>query len=302
MLREDSRFLTETILVVDIQEAGNVPAVKAMLAKANAILGYDLLELCQSGPKERLDDTAFAQPALYVAGLAAVEKLRAEDAAAVDNCAACAGLSLGEYCALAFAGVISFEDGLKVGPNHDQTLDVTKSLASFQPPCILHMSSLIGAIQPSREMLLILLEGVVFSWFPGDKTELHTTAACTAQAQSMTGGMAVLRTTLGLNSASQHGQGDELAACGAGGEGPRRGHVGGGEARQAARHAVRHRPRGRGAAGGVRQGPRKTGRRHRVRDRQLPVPDRPRGVGPQGSAGRSPGSFDLFLESVLPAR
>jgi [acyl-carrier-protein] S-malonyltransferase len=55
------------------------------------------------------------QPALFVAGLAAVERLRAQNPAAVDACAACAGLSLGEYAALVFAGAMSFEDGLKVG-------------------------------------------------------------------------------------------------------------------------------------------------------------------------------------------
>jgi [acyl-carrier-protein] S-malonyltransferase len=49
-----------------------------------------------------------------VAGLAAVERLRAQDPALVNSCSACAGLSLGEYTALVFAGAMSFEDGLKV--------------------------------------------------------------------------------------------------------------------------------------------------------------------------------------------
>lgn len=44
-----------------------------------------------------------------------MERLRAQNPAAVDACAACAGLSLGEYAALVFAGAMSFEDGLKVG-------------------------------------------------------------------------------------------------------------------------------------------------------------------------------------------
>lgn len=57
------------------------------------------------------------QPALFVAGLAAVEALRKEDAATVDGCSAAAGLSLGEYTALVFAGALSFEDGLKVPPS-----------------------------------------------------------------------------------------------------------------------------------------------------------------------------------------
>ena len=70
--------------------------------------------LAPAGPKSSLDDTIHSQPALFVAGLAAVEKLRVSDPAVVASASACAGLSLGEYAALVFAGVLSFEDGLKV--------------------------------------------------------------------------------------------------------------------------------------------------------------------------------------------
>ncbi|BDA43424.1 Malonyl CoA-acyl carrier protein transacylase [Coccomyxa sp. Obi] len=97
-----------------LKECKDIPAVKKMLATAESVLGYDLLKLCLEGPKEKLDDTVYSQPALFVAGLAAVEKLRAEDPKLVDSCSAAAGLSLGEYCALVFAGALSFEDGLKV--------------------------------------------------------------------------------------------------------------------------------------------------------------------------------------------
>lgn len=54
------------------------------------------------------------QPALFVAGLAAVEKLRGENPEAVQACSATAGLSLGEYTALVFSGAMTFKDGLKV--------------------------------------------------------------------------------------------------------------------------------------------------------------------------------------------
>ena len=37
-----------------------------------------------------------------------------QDAGTVDGCSMAAGLSLGEYCALVFAGAMSFEDGLQV--------------------------------------------------------------------------------------------------------------------------------------------------------------------------------------------
>jgi len=52
---------------------------------------------------------------LYLSGLAAVEKLKLDDASFDESkVSAVAGLSLGEYCALVFAKAISFEDGLKV--------------------------------------------------------------------------------------------------------------------------------------------------------------------------------------------
>jgi len=92
----------------------SIPKVKEMFDKAKEILGYDLLDLCLSGPKSKLDNTIHSQPALFVCSLAAVEKLRAENPKAVDSASCTAGLSLGEYTALVFAGVLSFEDALKV--------------------------------------------------------------------------------------------------------------------------------------------------------------------------------------------
>jgi malonyl CoA-acyl carrier protein transacylase len=37
------------------------------------------LQLCVEGPKEKLDSTVYSQPAIYVASLAAVEKLKATE-------------------------------------------------------------------------------------------------------------------------------------------------------------------------------------------------------------------------------
>lgn len=81
---------------------------------ASEILGYDLLALCAGGPAEELDSTAYSQPALYVCSLAALDQLRLDSPEVLDNCVATAGLSLGEYTALVFAGALSFEDGLQV--------------------------------------------------------------------------------------------------------------------------------------------------------------------------------------------
>lgn len=87
---------------------------KALFDKAADILGYDVLALCSEGPKEKLDSTAVSQPAIYVASLAALEKLKQDSPDVVAAANVAAGLSLGEYTALAFAGAISFEDGLKL--------------------------------------------------------------------------------------------------------------------------------------------------------------------------------------------
>src|SRR5262245_30588775 len=90
------------------------PAAKELFQRAGQILGYDLLKICLDGPAEKLDSTVHSQPALFVASLAAVEWLRANKPDVVENCTAAAGLSLGEYSALVFTGVMNFEDGLRV--------------------------------------------------------------------------------------------------------------------------------------------------------------------------------------------
>lgn len=79
-------------------------------------LGATLSELCWAGPAERLNQTDVSQPALFVAGMASWEGLRASWGMGQGEAAlvAAAGLSLGEYTALCVAGAISFEDGLKL--------------------------------------------------------------------------------------------------------------------------------------------------------------------------------------------
>jgi [acyl-carrier-protein] S-malonyltransferase len=94
--------------------AERFPAARQLYNQANAILGYDLAELCFSGPTERLDATVISQPALFVSSLAALEMLKSEHPETVASCEFAAGLSLGEYTALVFAGAMSFEDGLRV--------------------------------------------------------------------------------------------------------------------------------------------------------------------------------------------
>ena len=109
------------------------PAAAELFEKASAILGYDLLDVCVNGPAERLNSTEVSQPAIYVASLAALEKMKStpEGAAEMEAVDVCAGLSLGEYTALTFAGAISFEDGVKLvklrGESMQAAADATPS-------------------------------------------------------------------------------------------------------------------------------------------------------------------------------
>jgi [acyl-carrier-protein] S-malonyltransferase len=99
-----------------------VPAARDLFDRASSILNYDLYELCTDGPASELDATDVSQPAIFVASLAALEKLKRDSPFVVEQCAAAAGLSLGEYTALVFAGVMDFETGLRVVAERGQSM------------------------------------------------------------------------------------------------------------------------------------------------------------------------------------
>ena len=90
------------------------PIVKDLFELANYVLKYDLLKLCLEGPKSKLNETVYCQPATMVSSLAALECLKEERPNAIENCVATAGFSLGELTALVFAGSIGFERALQL--------------------------------------------------------------------------------------------------------------------------------------------------------------------------------------------
>lgn len=82
-----------------------------LTAKADAILGYSIKELCLEDPNEVLGQTEFTQPALYVVSALSYLKKLKEIGKKPDFVA---GHSLGEYNALFAAGAFDFETGLKL--------------------------------------------------------------------------------------------------------------------------------------------------------------------------------------------
>ena len=87
------------------------PSAREVFKQADGVLDIEVSRLCFEGPEETLNDTFNTQPAILAASIAA---LRALEEKGVAKPAYVAGHSLGEFSALVAAGVLSFEDGLKV--------------------------------------------------------------------------------------------------------------------------------------------------------------------------------------------
>lgn len=125
----------------------SLPAAQALFERAREVLGYDLAQLCFDGPSEKLDSTVHSQPALFVCSLAALELLKHQSPDVVATCSATAGLSLGEYTALVFAGVLDFESGLHVVQERGAAM---QAAADANPS---GMSSLLGLDRDKIEQI-----------------------------------------------------------------------------------------------------------------------------------------------------
>jgi [acyl-carrier-protein] S-malonyltransferase len=92
------------------------PAARAVFAEADMVLGFSLSDLIFNGPAETLNDTQYAQPAIFTVSIAYLEALREwmrETGRQIDPMYM-AGHSLGEYTAMVAAGSLSFADGLRL--------------------------------------------------------------------------------------------------------------------------------------------------------------------------------------------
>ena len=88
----------------------NFEEVKDIYKEASGALGYDVAGLSFNGPREELNKTFRTQPALLTASYAAYKVLSLKGITPLYA----AGHSLGEYSAIAAAGVVSFRDAVKL--------------------------------------------------------------------------------------------------------------------------------------------------------------------------------------------
>ena len=93
--------------------------VRETFEEASAVLGYDLWDIAQNGPEEKLGQTETTQPALLTAGIATWRAWK--DAGGPDP-DFMAGHSLGEYSALVAAGSLAFADAVALVAKRGQLM------------------------------------------------------------------------------------------------------------------------------------------------------------------------------------
>ncbi len=121
------------------------PAAAELFGKANRIVGFDLQSLCFNGPQDKLSSTDISQPAIFVVS-AALLRLMKEMAPSLKP-QVTAGLSMGEYTALYAAGLVSFEDALKLVLRRGQAMQAAANASQGG------MVSIMGLDEPQLRQL-----------------------------------------------------------------------------------------------------------------------------------------------------
>jgi len=92
---------------------------RRVFARGREVLGFEIERICREGPEEELNLTRVSQPAIFIHSMALLEAAHERSGAAGAfgegfPASAAAGLSLGEYSALVFAGSLDFETALSI--------------------------------------------------------------------------------------------------------------------------------------------------------------------------------------------
>lgn len=106
-----------------LSDCKDLEPCQRLIERAKEVLGYDILDLCLNGPESKLEETKYCQPALFLANACAIEKLRLENPNLVNRVQAVAGLSLGEYNAICFSGMMDFDLCLRMVRTRADAMD-----------------------------------------------------------------------------------------------------------------------------------------------------------------------------------
>lgn len=112
------------VVGMGVDVAARVPRAAALLERATALLGYDLLALMTHGPAERLRETRYSQPAIFATNMALYGAVGRALRPVVS-----AGHSFGEFCSLVVAESLEFDDALRIVEQRAQAMQYAAELA-----------------------------------------------------------------------------------------------------------------------------------------------------------------------------
>ena len=115
--------------------------VKKLFDYADDILGYKISDIILNGPQEKLNQTTFTQPAIYLIGYVICEILKKETNFFKKNFNFFAGHSLGEYTALTAANVLTFEQGLSLLSSRGEAMQSAVPLGEGGMSAVLGLDS-----------------------------------------------------------------------------------------------------------------------------------------------------------------
>ena len=124
----------------------NFPKAKELFNQANEILGFNITDIIFNGTDEDLKQTKVTQPAVFLHSV--IRALCLGDDFKPDMVA---GHSLGEFSALVAAGVLSFEDGLRL---------VSKRALAMQAACELQPSTMAAVLGLEDEKVVEVLKSI----------------------------------------------------------------------------------------------------------------------------------------------
>ncbi len=122
-------------------------SVRALFEKASSVLGFDLADVCFNGPEDKLKQTAYTQPAVFVHSCALDMILREKGVVSEAG----AGHSLGEYSALVSAGALSFDAALQA---------IARRSSAMQMDCDEHPGTMAAVMGLEYEHVELILRGV----------------------------------------------------------------------------------------------------------------------------------------------
>lgn len=134
-------------LGMGLDVAAAEPAAAAVFDRAAEVLGRDLRDVIGGDDAAALDRTDTCQPAILATSLAVMEALGTRGLVDRERVTQVAGLSLGEYSALTWAGALDLEDALTVVKIRGEAMQA----ASEERPS--GMISLVGATEEAAAAL-----------------------------------------------------------------------------------------------------------------------------------------------------